>query len=148
MYDDIFFDILFFGVIVAIPFLHHQHGLLIESQFRPRLSARITFHESGVSGRRKKPFTSVWLDHFLDVSVTDRDFCIKGIWPIFTVIGGEIGLTFCIPLSNVRGVNILSRLPERSAVEISLVDEQGKDFVLALKLKRPNAFQKAISRVS
>ncbi len=134
---------IFLGLAAIQMFVYHRRGTRIEGEFRQALDSNIKFRERGVSGRRKRPFSLGGANGVLEVLVTDSYLCIKGIWPIFTSIGKHYGLAQLVPLLNIRSVELRGGM-----VEISFVDESGRDCVFAVRLRNPSAFKKATSRVA
>lgn len=132
---------LIFLIVALQMFFYHRAGLRIEAGYRAASSANILFKETGASGRRKRPFALGGASNVLDVTVTDREMCITGRWPIFTAMGRTFGLTHRVPLSAIRDV-----VKTGQGVEVSFVDDSRNECVLELHLEQPDAFRATTSR--
>ncbi|MEJ2200149.1 MAG: hypothetical protein P8X63_03915 [Desulfuromonadaceae bacterium] len=100
------------------------------------------FQEKGCSGYSKKSiFTRLGgARNVLEVIVTDKEFCIKGIMSIFTFIGMKYDLAHRVPLSNVIEVR-----QEKSNIELQLRTAEGTISNLVLNLKNPSGFLTAMN---
>jgi hypothetical protein len=128
-----------FGIAAVHAVLSHVRGRRIDDEFGVRSNVRVRFRERGASGKRTKPFTPGGASRVLDVVVTDRELWIRGIWPIFTYIGKQTGLTHRVPLTSLGPV-----VTHGNRVELRFNDASGSECQLELQLKNPRAFVSAV----
>jgi hypothetical protein len=116
----------------------HFGGRKAEAPFRVQPNETVRFRERGASGRSKRSIRT-GASRVLEVVVTDRELWIKGIWPVFTLIGTKSDLTHKVPLSKVRRTAANGRI-----VGVWFADGSGRECHVELKLKDTKGFVSAI----
>jgi len=105
-------------------------------------SSRFIFNEKKASGYSKKSFFTKMggARNVLEVIVTEKELCIKGIMSVFTFIGTKYDLTHRVPLDNILNASMNGK-----AVELRLKNREGRISDLVLVLKNPEQFLRAIN---
>jgi hypothetical protein len=135
----------FFGV-VAMVFAFNivamlRQGWKAEERFEAALGQPVRFRERGASGYSNR--TSITklggANRTLEVTVTDAELWLKGIWPPFSYIGTRFDLTHRVPLSQIRKHSVSG-----NTVDLHFVNEEGTVSHVTLMLKEPQMFLKAL----
>lgn len=100
------------------------------------------FQEKRCSGYSKKSiFTRLGgARNVLEVIVTDKELCIKGIMSLFTFIGTKYDLSHRVPLGNVTNVKLVKK-----NIELQLKTAKGSTSDIVLTLKNPGDFLAAMN---
>jgi hypothetical protein len=100
------------------------------------------FQEKRCSGYSKKSiFTRLGgARNVLEVIVTDKELCIKGIMSLFTFIGTKYDLSHRVPLVNISNVKQV-----KNNIELQLKTAEGSTSEIVLTLKNPGGFMAAMN---
>jgi len=121
----------------------HFGGRKAEALFRVQPNETVRFRERGASGHSNRSIITKagGASRVLEVVVTNRELWIKGIWPMFTLIGTKYDLTHKVPLSKVRRTAAKGKI-----VAVWFADASGRECHVELKLKDTKGFVSAIGR--
>ena len=127
-------------VYVGINFL--IGGRRSELRFPKVDSQNVIFREKGVSGHSKASIRTKYggASKVLDIVVTDKELWVKGIWPMFSIIGSKYDLLHKVPLSAIKMVEA-----KGNRVELKFMNESGEESHIELVLNKPAAFVGAVN---
>jgi len=102
----------------------------------------IRYRERGASGYSKKSILTRigGANRVLDVILTDKEFCIKGINAIFSMVGSYYDLAH-----RVQRDKIVSARRVKNHVEVTFVSARGRQSEVVLMLKDNEAFMDAVN---
>lgn len=92
----------------------------------------VIFREKGASGYSKRSFITRMggANKVLDIILTDKELCIKGINSIFSFIGAYYDLSH-----RIKRENILKIQKIKKQTEIKFISSKGRETVVVLSLK-------------
>lgn len=134
------FQLLFFAILAVNFIVFFVGGKKAEAIFNGLDESSIRYQEKGASGRSTKNLitTMCGASKALNINVTDKELCIKGIFFLFTYIGTKYDLTHRVALGNITNVS-----RDGKNVKLSFVSNKGEHNVV-LTLKDTYGFVQAI----
>ena len=120
----------------------HFGGRKAEAAFRAQPNETVRFRERFASGHSKRSIITKMggASRVLEIVVTNRELWIKGIWPMFTLIGTKYDLTHKVPLSRIRRVAANGK-----KVEVWFAAASGRECHVELLLKDTKSFVSAVA---
>lgn len=118
-------------------------GRKAERRFRGQEHQPVRFRERGASGYSTRSLITRFggASRALDVTITDTEVWLKGIWPPFTFIGTLFDLTHRIPRPQIRSVEA-----KAGKVDLRFLSEAGVESHVVLILKDTSGFMAAVGR--